>query len=133
MSERLQPGETAPAFTLSDADGNPVSLSDFAGRPVIVYFYPAAMTPGCTTQAIDFTAAIDDLDAALLPVESALELPQVQATDAGAARIMNGNPGQVIGHAEFGTEVWVSHEGRAIGIGRYMGGEVHPSRVFVRP
>ena len=41
--------------------------------------------------------------------------------------------GQVIGHAEFGTEVWISHEGRAIGIGRYMGGEVHPSRVFVRP
>lgn len=88
-------------------------------------------------QAVPFDridrASIDDLDAALLPVESALELPQVQATDAGAARIMNGNPGQVIGHAEFGTEVWVSHEGRAIGIGRYMGGEVHPSRVFVRP
>ena len=39
----------------------------------------------------------------------------------------------MIGHAEFGTEVWVSHEGRAIGIGRYMGGEVHPSRVFVQP
>ena len=88
-------------------------------------------------QAVPFDridrASIDDLHAALLPVESALELPQVQATDAGAARIMNGNPGQVIGHAEFGTEVWVSHEGRAIGIGRYMGGEVHPSRVFVRP
>ncbi len=88
-------------------------------------------------QAVPFDridrASIDDLDAALLPVESALELPQVQATDAGAVRIMNGNPGQVIGHAEFGTEVWVSHEGRAIGIGRYMGGEVHPSRVFVRP
>ena len=88
-------------------------------------------------QAVPFDridrASIDDLDAALLPVESALELPQVQATDAGAVRIMNGNPGQVIGHAEFGTEVWFSHEGRAIGIGRYMGGEVHPSRVFVRP
>ncbi|MBV0891184.1 tRNA pseudouridine(55) synthase TruB [Paracoccus sp. Z118] len=73
-----------------------------------------------------------ELDAALLPIESALDLPQVQATDIGAVRIGNGNPGQVIGHAEFGTEVWVSHEGRALCIGRYMGGEVHPSRVFVR-
>ncbi len=59
MSERLQPGDTAPAFTLPDADGNPVSLSDYAGRRVIVYFYPAAMTPGCTKQACDFTDNLD--------------------------------------------------------------------------
>lgn len=55
MSERLEPGDTAPAFTLPDADGKPVSLSDHAGRRVIVYFYPAALTPGCTKQACDFT------------------------------------------------------------------------------
>ncbi|MET8543193.1 thioredoxin-dependent thiol peroxidase [Kitasatospora sp. NPDC004799] len=55
MSERLQPGDTAPAFSLSDADGNQVSLADHAGRKVIVYFYPAALTPGCTKQACDFT------------------------------------------------------------------------------
>ncbi|MGW0705004.1 thioredoxin-dependent thiol peroxidase [Streptomyces sp. NPDC002643] len=55
MSERLQPGDVAPAFTLSDADGNEVSLSDHKGRKVIVYFYPAALTPGCTKQACDFT------------------------------------------------------------------------------
>ncbi|MER5351604.1 thioredoxin-dependent thiol peroxidase [Kitasatospora sp. NPDC002551] len=55
MSERLQPGDTAPAFTLSDADGNEVSLADHLGRKVIVYFYPAALTPGCTKQACDFT------------------------------------------------------------------------------
>nr|WP_112472343.1 thioredoxin-dependent thiol peroxidase [Streptomyces sp. ST1020] len=55
MSERLQPGEPAPAFTLSDADGNEVSLADHKGRKVIVYFYPAALTPGCTKQACDFT------------------------------------------------------------------------------
>ncbi|MDH6226770.1 MULTISPECIES: thioredoxin-dependent thiol peroxidase [Streptomyces] len=55
MSERLQPGDTAPAFTLPDADGNEVSLADHAGRKVIVYFYPAALTPGCTKQACDFT------------------------------------------------------------------------------
>ena len=47
-------GDVAPPFTLPDADGKPVSLADFAGKPVIVYFYPAAMTPGCTTEACDF-------------------------------------------------------------------------------
>jgi peroxiredoxin Q/BCP len=55
VSERLQAGDTAPAFTLPDADGNQVSLADHLGRKVIVYFYPAALTPGCTTQACDFT------------------------------------------------------------------------------
>ncbi|GAA1414070.1 thioredoxin-dependent thiol peroxidase [Streptomyces thermospinosisporus] len=55
MSERLQPGDVAPDFTLPDADGNQVSLSDHKGRKVIVYFYPAALTPGCTKQACDFT------------------------------------------------------------------------------
>ncbi|NJQ01828.1 thioredoxin-dependent thiol peroxidase [Streptomyces zingiberis] len=59
MSERLQPGDTAPAFTLPDADGTPVSLADHAGRKVIVYFYPAALTPGCTKQACDFTDNLD--------------------------------------------------------------------------
>jgi peroxiredoxin Q/BCP len=51
---RLSPGDTAPAFTLEDADGKPVSLSDFLGRKVVLYIYPAASTPGCTTQACDF-------------------------------------------------------------------------------
>ena len=62
-SSTLNVGDVAPPFTLPDADGNPVSLSDFAGRPVIVYFYPAAMTPGCTTEACDFTSARTPLDA----------------------------------------------------------------------
>jgi len=51
---RLETGQTAPAFTLSDHTGQPVSLSDFAGRNLIIFFYPAAMTPGCTTEACDF-------------------------------------------------------------------------------
>ena len=55
MTERLQPGDVAPAFTLPDADGKEVSLADHKGRKVIVYFYPAALTPGCTKQACDFT------------------------------------------------------------------------------
>ena len=57
---QLAVGDLAPAFTLPDADGQPVSLSDFAGRKVVLYFYPAAMTPGCTTQAVDFTEARDE-------------------------------------------------------------------------
>ncbi|GGV73840.1 MULTISPECIES: thioredoxin-dependent thiol peroxidase [Streptomyces] len=59
MTERLQPGDVAPAFTLPDADGTEVSLADYQGRKVIVYFYPAALTPGCTKQACDFTDNLD--------------------------------------------------------------------------
>lgn len=51
---RLQPGDPAPDFTLPDADGEEVSLAAFRGKRVILYFYPAAMTPGCTKQACDF-------------------------------------------------------------------------------
>jgi peroxiredoxin Q/BCP len=61
---RLQPGEKAPDFTLPDASGAPVSLRDYAGGRVVVYFYPAAMTPGCTTQACDFRDSLSSLQAA---------------------------------------------------------------------
>jgi peroxiredoxin Q/BCP len=61
---RLSPGDPAPAFTLPDADGKDVSLSDFRGRKVVVYFYPAAMTPGCTKQACDFRDSLASLGAA---------------------------------------------------------------------
>ncbi|HTZ93473.1 MAG TPA: thioredoxin-dependent thiol peroxidase [Streptosporangiaceae bacterium] len=62
--QRLAPGDPAPDFTLTDADGNDVSLSSFRGQRVIVYFYPAAMTPGCTTQACDFRDSLSSLAAA---------------------------------------------------------------------
>ncbi|MEU2349444.1 thioredoxin-dependent thiol peroxidase [Modestobacter sp. NPDC049651] len=65
---RLAPGDPAPEFTLPDADGNPVSLVSYRGRRVIVYCYPAALTPGCTTQAVDFTAAAGDLAEAGLDI-----------------------------------------------------------------
>jgi thioredoxin-dependent peroxiredoxin len=65
---RLGPGDPAPDFTLPDADGTPVSLSSYRGRRVIVYFYPAALTPGCTTQAVDFTAAAGELAEAGLDI-----------------------------------------------------------------
>ena len=59
---RLAPGDPAPDFTLSDADGNPVSLSGFRGRRVILYFYPAASTPGCTKEACDFRDNLAELN-----------------------------------------------------------------------
>ena len=61
MSDRLSPGDPAPDFTLTADSGEEVSLSSLRGRKVIVYFYPAAMTPGCTTQACDFTDSLDGL------------------------------------------------------------------------
>ncbi len=61
MIERLATGDTAPDFTLPSDTGEQVSLSGLQGRKVIVYFYPAAMTPGCTTQACDFTESIESL------------------------------------------------------------------------
>jgi thioredoxin-dependent peroxiredoxin len=62
--ERLAPGDPAPDFTLPDADGNEVRLSALRGQKVIIYFYPAAMTPGCTKQACDFRDSRNDLSSA---------------------------------------------------------------------
>ena len=61
---RLSPGDTAPDFTLPTDSGDEVSLSGLRGRKVIVYFYPAAMTAGCTTQACDFTESLESLQGA---------------------------------------------------------------------
>lgn len=67
-NHRLSPGDPAPDFTLPDADGKDVSLSDYRGRKVIVYFYPAASTPGCTKQACDFRDNLAELGDAGLDV-----------------------------------------------------------------
>lgn len=61
MSSRLEVGAIAPQFTLPDQDGKEISLSDFAGKKVILYFYPAASTPGCTKQACDFRDSLASL------------------------------------------------------------------------
>jgi peroxiredoxin Q/BCP len=61
---RLSPDDPAPDFNLPNADGKPVSLSDYRGRSVVVYFYPAAGTPGCTKQACDFRDNLAELDTA---------------------------------------------------------------------
>lgn len=55
----LKAGEKAPLFTLPDQNGNPVSLSDFAGKKVVLYFYPKDNTPGCTRQACAFASAYE--------------------------------------------------------------------------
>ena len=68
MSTRLEIGSPAPDFALPNSTGDIVSLSDYADKKVIVYFYPAAMTPGCTIQAVDFTGAMADLAKAGLSV-----------------------------------------------------------------
>lgn len=61
---RLETGQSAPAFTLDDHSGKPVSLSDFIGRALIIFFYPAAMTPGCTKEACDFRDSLARLQQA---------------------------------------------------------------------
>jgi len=68
MSARLSPGDPAPDFSLPDADGKQLSLADYRGRRVIVYFYPAAMTPGCTKEACDFRDNLASLDGAGIDV-----------------------------------------------------------------
>ena len=65
---RLEVGDKAPAFSLPDADGNTVKLADFKGRKVIVYFYPAALTPGCTKEACDFRDSLAQLNGAGIAV-----------------------------------------------------------------
>ena len=67
-SARLEVGDKAPAFSLPDADGKTVALSDFKGRKVIVYFYPAASTPGCTKQACSFRDSLATLNGAGIDV-----------------------------------------------------------------
>lgn len=65
---RLTEGDTAPAFSLPNDKGDTVSLSDYAGKRVIVYFYPKANTPGCTTEACDFTENLSDFEDASVSV-----------------------------------------------------------------
>lgn len=67
-TQRLEVGDKAPAFSLTDADGNKVSLADYRGGKVIVYFYPAASTPGCTKEACDFRDNLRELNEAGLDV-----------------------------------------------------------------
>ena len=81
---------------------------------------------------IEELAQTPELDTWLRPmVEGLADLPEVTATDQGATRLRNGNPGLVIAQdIAYGEEVWASYQGQPLAIGRYKAGELHPSRVF---
>jgi tRNA pseudouridine55 synthase len=94
---------------------------------------PFSATEGCTMDQIEALARTDSIDSLLQPLELGLaDLPELVVTPEGAVRLKNGNPGQVLGHLPYGEEAWASLNGQAVAVGRYMGGELHPSRVFVR-
>lgn len=92
---------------------------------------PFTANDGISLEEVEQLARTEALDARLLPLEIGLaDLPELRATAEGAARLKNGNPGQVVTGADYGAEVWVSFQGRPVAVGIYRGGEVHPSRVF---
>ena len=92
---------------------------------------PFDLDQSITMTQIDDLARTPELDTHMLPVSLGLtDLPELICTDQGAARIKNGNPGQVIGHQDYGTEAWASYNGQPLAVGHYRGGELHPSRVF---
>lgn len=100
-----------------------------------VWSGPFDATDGITLEQLDTLAHTPELDAYLRPLEVGLtDLPEVKATEQGAMRLRNGNPGMVIAHGiEFGDECWASSNGEAVAVGVYKAGELHPSRVFVKP
>ncbi|MDB6453959.1 tRNA pseudouridine(55) synthase TruB [Falsirhodobacter sp. 20TX0035] len=93
---------------------------------------PFTAEEGISVEEIDRMAKTEELDTHLKPLEMGLaDLPELQATPEGAARLKNGNPGMVLTGADYGDEAWASYQGRAVAVGVYKGGELHPSRVFV--
>ncbi len=108
---RLTAGDAAPSFSLLDADGRTVSLSDFAGRRVIVYFYPAAMTPGCTTQAVDFTINADAIGDAGYEVigispDTPTKLAAFRAKESLTPRLLSDPSKEVMtSYAAYGTKM----------------------------
>jgi tRNA pseudouridine55 synthase len=96
---------------------------------------PFEAADGISLDKIEANAKDPVLDDWLRPLEDGLiDLPEVKATEAGAARLRNGNPGMVIAQdVEYGEECWASVHGEAVAVGIYKAGELHPSRVFNRP
>ena len=98
-----------------------------------VWSGPFEASEGVTLDQVEAIARTPELDEWLRPLEQGLDdLPEVRCTAEGAAKLRNGNPGMVISsNAEYGDEAWASFEGRAVAVGVYRSGELHPSRVFV--
>lgn len=93
---------------------------------------PFSVSDAVTMETVEALAGTDALDALLKPLELALlGLPELPATAEGAVRLRNGNPGEVTRGVGFGEEAWASWQGRAIAVGQYRGGALHPARVFV--
>lgn len=115
----LEQGDNLPAVTLAGTDGAAVSLADFAGKPLVVYFYPKADTPGCTNEAIDFTslkAEFDALGIAVLGISKDAPRKLAKFADKHALGVMllSDEPGEAC--EAFGTWVEKSMYGRS-----YMG------------
>ncbi|AWB49852.1 tRNA pseudouridine(55) synthase TruB [Gemmobacter aquarius] len=93
---------------------------------------PFTAAQGATLEDIDRLARTDEIDALLQPLELGLaDLPELPATPEGAARLKNGNPGMVLASSvDWGEEAWASYQGRAVAVGIYKSGELHPTRVF---
>ncbi|MGN0931832.1 tRNA pseudouridine(55) synthase TruB [Falsigemmobacter intermedius] len=99
-----------------------------------VWSGPFRAEEGISPDEIERLSRTPELEARLLPIEAGLTgLPRVEATPEGAVRLGHGNPGMVLGNLPWGTEAWAAFEGRAVAVGRYQSGELHPARVFVLP
>lgn len=98
-----------------------------------VWSGPFDAEDGLSLETIDSLAKSPDLDTHLLPVEIALsDLPELKTTAEGATRLQNGNPGMVLASdVEYGDTCWASYDGRAVAIGIYKSGELHPTRVLL--
>ncbi|GAB1477590.1 tRNA pseudouridine(55) synthase TruB [Paracoccaceae bacterium] len=96
---------------------------------------PFRASEGLSLEEIDRMAKTEELDQHLKPLELGLaDLPELPATPEGAARLRNGNPGMVLASTvEWGDEAWASYQGRAVAVGVYRSGELHPTRVFNLP
>lgn len=151
-SDELEPGQIAPDFTLTDASGASRSLAEHRGRPVIVYFYPAAFTPGCTTEACDFrdnlaslqSAGYDVLGISPDPVErlaqfaaaEALSFPLLSDEDAAIARAWGAWGQKTVDGRTFDglirSTVVVDAEGRVVSVEYNVQADGHVARLRER-
>jgi len=127
VTTRLEPGTPAPDFSLLDQDGRSVSLADLRGRKVILYFYPAAMTPGCTTQACDFRDSIASLQGAGYTVigvsrDEPAKLKRFQERDALSFELLS-DPDHAV-HTRYG--VW----GEKMNYGKVVEGVIRSTFVI---
>lgn len=99
-----------------------------------VWSGPFDAKDGVTLEQLDEHAKTEALDHLILPLEAGLDdLPRVHCPDSSITKLRNGNPALVMGDVEYGDECWAENNGQAIAVGVFKAGEIHPTRVFVRP